>query len=117
MALLHDFAEARLTDIPNPAKLLFPDGAIAAAESRVVGDQWPDDEEARELLAEFLAGETEEAKLVAAADHLELVFQAVAYREAGHRLAERMLERARGGPAVRHPLTRPYAEALLRDAE
>jgi putative hydrolase of HD superfamily len=117
MALLHDFAEARLTDIPNPAKELLPEGAVAAAESRVIREQWPDDEGARELLAEFLAGETEEAKLVAAVHHLELIFQAAAYREAGHPQTGRMLVRARRGPAVSHPLTRPYAEALRIQVE
>ena len=58
MALLHDFPEARLTDIPNPAKWLLPEGAFEEAERRVTAEQWPDDGEAVALLEEFRAGET-----------------------------------------------------------
>lgn len=115
MALLHDFPEARLSDIPNPGKQLLPEGAFEAAEERVTADQWPDDGEARALLEEFRAGETPEAKFVAACDHLEFLLQAAAYREAGRPLTERMLARAKAGAAWAHPVTRPIAEKLLED--
>jgi len=113
MALLHDLHEARLGDLPTPAKRHFPAGAILAAERSIIAEQWADDPEARALLDEFLDGETPDAKLVRAADHLEFLFQAAEYRREGHPQTERMLRRAQGGAAWDHPATRPYVDELL----
>jgi putative hydrolase of HD superfamily len=115
MALLHDFPEARLTDIPDPAKKCLPEGAFADAEERVTAEQWPADTEAIALLQEFRAGETEEAKLARACDNLEFLIQAAFYRDAGRAQAGRMLARAKRGAAWGHPVTRPIVEELLED--
>ncbi len=115
MALVHDFHEAKLTDIPTPWKRYFPDGAIAEAERRIAAEQWHDDPEALALVEEVLAGETEEAKLFRAIDHLEFLLQASEYRASGHLLVEEMLQRGPQGPAFAHPATRAVAEELLGD--
>jgi putative hydrolase of HD superfamily len=115
MSLLHDFHEARLGDIPSPAKHYLGAERIATAEREIQADQWGDDGETRALLEEFLAGETPEAQLARALDHLELLVQAREYRRSGHEHAERMLKEARRGPAFAHEATRPWAERVLAD--
>ena len=113
MTLLHDFHEARLTDLPTPAKKYLPKGAVEEAERRIVAEQWDPDDRAVSLIAEFVAGRTAVAKLAQAVDHLEFLLQAEAYREAGHRLTEPMLRRAKEGAAWSHPVTRPWAEEIV----
>ncbi len=129
MLLLHDFQEAKLTDLPNPWKKYFPEGAIEAAEERIIAEQWPGprtaetgavagadpDQEARTLLAEFRARETAEAQLAVAVDHLEFLLQAAFYRAAGRTLTDEMLGRRFQGPAFAHPATRAVAERALAD--
>ncbi len=131
MLLLHDFHEAKLTDLPNPWKKYFPEGAIDEAEERIIAEQWPGgggeggsggdregdgvDAEARALLAEFRARETPEAQLAAAVDHLEFLLQAAFYRAAGRTLTDEMLGRRFQGPAFAHPATRAVAEKAMSD--
>jgi len=115
MCLLHDFHEARLGDIPSPAKHYLGAERIEEAESAIQADQWGEDEESRELLEEFLAGRTEEARLARALDHLEFLIQAVDYRCSGHERTDRMLNAAPRGPAFAHEATRPWAERALAE--
>jgi putative hydrolase of HD superfamily len=114
LALLHDFHEARLGDIPTPTKTHFPEGAIEEAERSIATEQWPPGDAAAELLEEFTNGDSPEAELARAIDHLEFLLQASAYLEAGNPQVERMLQRAKNGAAWRHPVTRPWAEEILR---
>jgi putative hydrolase of HD superfamily len=115
MVLLHDFHEARLTDIPNPAKSYLPPEAVDHAEHRILQEQWPEDEEPRSLIEEFRTGSTEEAELARAVDNLEFLYQAAAYRKAGNLLTEEMLRRARQGAAWGHPVTKPLVEEILEE--
>lgn len=113
MALLHDYHEARLGDIPAPVKERFPPAEVERAEGRVMDEQWEGDPQTRALLEELRAGESEEARLVWAVDHLELLVQAARYYQEGYREVVEMLRRARGGRAFEHPATRPLARAIL----
>jgi putative hydrolase of HD superfamily len=115
MALLHDFHEAQMTDIPTPAKKHFPPEAIAGTEAAVIREQWGDDPASRELLRELEQGESAEAKLVWAVDHLEFLLQAIRYRRAGYRDTAPMFVRMKDGPAWTHPITRPVLEDYLAD--
>lgn len=117
MALVHDLHEARLGDLPTPAKQHLPGGAVLEAERSIADSQWAEDAQGRALVEEFLAGETAEARLVRAADHLEFLYQAAEYRREGHPLTRRMLERAGNGAAWTHPVTRPHVDALLSELD
>lgn len=113
MILLHDFHEARLGDIATPAKQYFADGVIEDAERRIVAEQWPEGDEAVELVEEFLDGDSPEAELARAVDNLEFLLQARDYRDAGLRGVEPMIGRAKNGAAWAHPVTRPWVERIL----
>jgi len=82
MAVLHELAEARLTDIPHPARLYLGEQVVSDAERRVVDDMlaacpayW------RAIWHEFEDGATLEARLVKAADKLELMHRILMYEQ------------------------------------
>ncbi|MCA9678366.1 MAG: HD family hydrolase [Kofleriaceae bacterium] len=83
MALVHDAPEARLGDVPMPVKTPALDAALGVAEARL----------AAELLTPALveawqvaeAGETVEARLVKAADKLQMLHKLWCYERAGRR--------------------------------
>jgi putative hydrolase of HD superfamily len=88
MAILHDLAEVRLTDLPASAKRLIPAEVKRRAEREAVTDllgplsrsvTW------QELWQEFEEESSPEALLVRDADKLEMMIQCVCYERAGHR--------------------------------
>lgn len=84
MALVHDVAEVRTGDLPRVARRYYAPGAKAAAEHEVMSElAGPEAERATELLAEYGAAQTPEARLVKACDKLQLMIKVAVYERWG----------------------------------
>jgi putative hydrolase of HD superfamily len=103
MAVLHEVGEARLGDIPQTAGRWLGESAKDRAEDRAVCDLLEPlgEPEYRELWQEFAAGASREARLVRAADKLEMMIQAWEYEQAGVHTLEEFFA---------NPANRPYFE-------
>jgi putative hydrolase of HD superfamily len=88
MALLHDLAEVRLTDLPASAIRLLPEAVKGQAEARAVGDLLSPLPAAKQMAAlwqEFEESSSPEGRLVRDADKLEMMVQCLRYEQAGCR--------------------------------
>ncbi|HFD40289.1 MAG TPA: HD family hydrolase [Anaerolineae bacterium] len=88
MALLHDLAEVRLTDLPISAVRLLPAEIKSRAEAEALADllaPLPGGERLRALWQEFEDRTSPEGRLVRDADKLEMMIQCLRYEQAGSR--------------------------------
>jgi putative hydrolase of HD superfamily len=88
MALLHDLAEVRLTDLPASAARLIPADVKRAAEARAIDDlvaPLPSSGRWKRLWQEFEDRASPEGRLVRDADKLEMMVQCLRYEQAGSR--------------------------------
>jgi len=86
IALVHDLAEVRTGDIPLVASRYYAEGAKEEAERGVFEEVLgPLAGRAGELLAEYRAAESLEARLVKACDKLQLILKVAAYERWGSR--------------------------------
>jgi putative hydrolase of HD superfamily len=88
MALLHDLAEVRLTDLPASAVRLIPGEVKRQAEAAALADllaPLPGDGRLRALWQEFEDRTTPEGRLVRDADKLEMMVQCLRYELDGSR--------------------------------
>jgi len=84
IALVHDLAELRVGDLPQVASGYFAEGAKQAAEAAALEEILaPLPGRARELYAEYRAGESAEARLVKACDKLQLMLKVAVYERWG----------------------------------
>lgn len=86
IALLHDWAEVRVGDMPRTATLYFGAEARKQAETAAFSDivsQIDDDGSYLDLYNDYERRESLEAKLVKAADVLDLLIQVLALERAG----------------------------------
>ena len=84
IAIIHDLAELRIGDLPRTAAHYFPEGAKDEAESAAITEILaPLPERARQLYAEYQAGESPEARLVKACDKLQLMLKVAVYEAWG----------------------------------
>ncbi len=82
IALLHDLAEARLTDLPGPARRLIPEDVKSRAETAAMTSILAPLPSAARLLAawrEFEDESTPEGRLVRDADKVEMMMQCTRY--------------------------------------
>jgi putative hydrolase of HD superfamily len=90
MCLFHDLPEARTGDLNYVNKKY-----VEANEKRAVEDlaqTLPFGNEIRDLIQEFTAGTTEEARLARDADQLEMILALKEYKDLGNRYADEWLE-------------------------
>jgi putative hydrolase of HD superfamily len=88
MALLHDLAEVRLTDLPASANRLIPGAVKSEAEARAIDDLLASLSGGEQLKAwwqEFEDHASPEGRLVRDADKLEMMVQCLRYEQAGSR--------------------------------
>ncbi len=88
IAVLHDLAESRITDLPGPAMRYLAPEAKSRAESAAIADilrPLPSGETFRALWHEFEDATTPEGRLVCDTDKLELMVQCLRYERAGVR--------------------------------
>jgi len=96
MALLHDLTEARTGDLPNTIKRYFDKHSLHAADDRVADDMLlclgAIGEEYQLLWREYEERTTLEARIVKAADKLDLLLQAREYEKGGARSLQEFWE-------------------------
>lgn len=88
MALLHDLAEARLTDLPTIALRYLPEKIKSQAEASALADllaPLPSAGTLKGLWQEFEDQTSPEGRLVRDADKLEMMVQCLRYERAGSR--------------------------------
>jgi putative hydrolase of HD superfamily len=96
MALLHDLAEVRLTDLPTSAVQLLPAGVKSEAEAQAIHDLLallPSGSRFEELWREFEDHSSPEGRLLRDADKLEMMFQCLFYERTGSRGLDGFWER------------------------
>nr|WP_297057093.1 HD domain-containing protein [Thermosulfurimonas sp.] len=109
MALLHDLAEARIGDLNSVNKLY-----DTVDEERAFSDALsglPLENEARELVREYLAQESLEARLVHDADQIDLIVMLKEQKDLGNPYAPRWLSYALR--RIKTNTARKLAEAVL----
>ncbi|GIV80198.1 HD domain-containing protein [Litorilinea aerophila] len=113
LALIHDLAEAVLTDLPRRSSQVLGAAVKQAAERQIFQEllqDLPNGSAYLQLWEEYAAASTPEARLVQDADKLEMVHQALCYQRRGHRHLQEFWE----GHRWHYPLSQALFEALDR---
>ncbi len=96
IAVLHDFPEAVVTDIPPTLKKLLPPGTkekVDAAGAEEISKLFKGAEnEVKQLLQEFIRCETTEAKIAKIADYIATALTAQNYKQQGYTKVEEILQ-------------------------
>jgi putative hydrolase of HD superfamily len=119
IALVHDMAEALISDLPASARRFFGAEAKYAAERAAMTELLSGLPQAEDYLAlweEYVQGSSAEARLVKALDRLEMLSQALAYERAGHRAMGEFWEDAHE-IGREFPLVRTLVERLCYERE
>lgn len=116
LALLHDMAEALLSDLPASARRLIGAEHKHQAERRAMEELFARGlgfKHYAELWAEYTSGASAEARLIKELDRIEMLTQALAYERAGNRGLGEFWRGADEGWSDEFPLVRAMAEQLV----
>ncbi len=116
IALLHDLAEAALSDLPTSARRVLGADVKHAAERHAMAElvaQVPGGRDYMALWDEYAAGSSAEARLVKGIDRLETLAQALAYERAGNRNLGEFWVHATQDWGDEFPILRAIAEHLI----
>ncbi len=93
IALVHDFTEAMLTDLPRPVKQLLGDDAVGGAEDRAAEHLFdPELPQWHNAHRAYREASTLEARLVKAADRIQMLAKALQYRAEQRGRVDRFFE-------------------------
>lgn len=113
IALLHDAGEAMLTDLPWPVKRFVDPDVLHDAEERATRiifehspDSWP------EAVSEYNAADSLEARIVKAADRIQMLAKALQYASQGHGDTARFWRTPRNFEDYGIPLVRATLDRL-----
>lgn len=116
IALLHDLAEVRLSDLPASSTRLIGAEHKHRAERAALEElfaQLPAHPDYVGLWAEYASGTSVEARLVKELDRVEMLVQALAYERAGNRGLGEFWRNAGAGWSDEFPVVRAIAEHLI----
>ena len=121
MALLHDWAEARVGDMPRTATNYFGADLRKRAESEafvdIVGSVGAADSQYTSLYQDYELRDSLEARLVKAADIIDLLIQAYVLERAGAKGLDEFWQVAHEAdfqlPAIAHEVVRQVLQSLL----
>jgi putative hydrolases of HD superfamily len=121
IAMLHDLAEALLSDLPASAKRFIGAAHKHNAERSALEEMiehMPNRAEYLALWDEYARGCSREARLVKGIDRIEMLAQALAYERAGSRALGEFWEDIEDGWSDEFPILRALAAEILerRDA-
>ncbi|QDG53184.1 HD family hydrolase [Persicimonas caeni] len=113
IALLHDIGETLLTDLPWPVKKFIGKDAIADGEARAVDEVLADAPQGwREAVSAYEDADTLEARIVKAADRIQMLAKSLQYRAQGRGDVQRFWEGTRNFEDYGIPLVRAVLDRL-----
>jgi putative hydrolase of HD superfamily len=117
MALLHDWAETRVGDVPRTATHYFGAEARKLAEAKafadIVAGVGPAEEDYQKLYDDYEQRQSIEARIVKAADIIDLLVQAYALERAGAKGLEEFWEVATAADFQLPPIAQSVVRELL----
>jgi putative hydrolase of HD superfamily len=120
IALLHDMAEALLSDLPASARRFIGAERKHAAEHQALEEMFarlPNQAEYLALWEDYALGGSAEARLVKGIDRIEMLVQALAYERAGSRALAEFWADIEQGWGDEFPILRDLAAQLIEMRE
>jgi putative hydrolase of HD superfamily len=116
IAIVHDMAEALLSDLPASAKRFIGTERKHAAERRALEEMLARLDNCAEYLAlwdEYARGCSREARLIKGIDRIEMLAQALGYERAGNRALGEFWEDIEDGWGDEFPILRELAAEIM----